>query len=72
VVFTTFNQYLVYQTDTSLQAGLKTLSQTRLLYHVYTTDTLRSLLSSISFEDKTAKGKQKTVMAIMSEVNPAR
>jgi hypothetical protein len=48
-VFTSFNQYLVYQTTTSLLANLKTLSQTSLLYHVYTTDCVLNLLSSVSF-----------------------
>jgi len=71
VVFTSFNQYLVYQTDTTLQANLKTLSQTRKLYHVYTTDCVQSLLSSVSFEDGDSSNKKsKTVVAILSEVNP--
>jgi hypothetical protein len=71
VVFTSFNQYLVYQTDTTLQANLKTLSQTRKLYHVYTTDCVQSLLSSVSFEDGYSSNKKsKTVVAILSEVNP--
>jgi hypothetical protein len=56
-VFTSFNQYLVYQTTTSLLANLKTLSQTSLLYHVYTTDCVLNLLSSVSFtRDSHASG----------------
>jgi len=47
VVFTTFNQYLVYETTTALLANLKTLSTTTLLYHVYTSDCVKNILSSV-------------------------
>ena len=77
VIFTSFNQYLVFETQTTLLENLKTLSQTKLLYHVYTTDCPVNLLGSINFQSEwsTSRGSEannRTVIALMTEVNPSR
>ena len=43
-VFTNFNQYLVYETETILVNGLKTLSQYKLMYQKQSTDSLIKIL----------------------------
>ena len=77
VIFTSFNQYLVFETQTTLLENLKTLSQTKLLYHVYTTDCPVNLLGSINFQSEwsTSRGSEannRTVIALMTEVNQSR
>jgi len=66
-IFTSYYQYLVYETQTSLLANLKTLSQTKLLYHVFTPDSTISLLGSIHIARD-----QRTVVAMMSEIDPLK
>jgi hypothetical protein len=48
-IFTTFNQYLVYETVVTMQEGLKSVSTTKLLYHVYTPDCVTDLLATMHF-----------------------
>lgn len=82
-LYTSFNQYLVYETHTSMLAGLKSLTSTKLLFHAYTTDNLIQLLGSVHFESEWSSsmstknksfpvGKNKTVLALMTEVDPNR
>ncbi len=67
-IFTNFNQYLVYETDTILMNNLKTLSQYKVVYQKFSTDChLRTLGYFNNFEDQ-----NKVVLAIMSEVDPNR
>lgn len=70
-VFTTFNQYLVYETTTTLLANLKTLSTTTLLYHVYTTDCVKSILSTV-YGGTNGGTSATTYVALVSEVDPKR
>lgn len=74
-IFTSFNQYLVFETQTTLLANLKTLSQTKLLYHMYTTDCTLQLLScqhySANGEHPGGMGAR-TVLALLTEVDPKR
>lgn len=75
VVLTSFNQYLVYETQTTLLDNLKTLSQTKVLFHVFTQDCPLSLLASCQFNlpsiEKGALGTR-TVLALLTEVDPLR
>lgn len=76
MIFTSFNQYLVFETETTLIENLKTLSSTRILYHVYTPDCPLRLLGSVQFHSEwSAAGQsvgQRTILALMSEVDPLR
>ena len=66
VIYTNHNQYLVYETETTLNENFKTTSSTNLLFQRYTTDNVHRILGSYnSFENE-----EKTVLALLSEVDP--
>ena len=66
-VFTSYNQYLIYETETSLMNNLKALSSYKLIYSKITTDSLLKVLGSYNgYEDN------KSVLAILTEVDPDR
>lgn len=73
-IFTSFNQYLVYETKTTLLAGLKSLSQTKLLYHVHTVECPLSILSTVFHHHHQAEKKNQEVvtLALMAEIDPQR
>ena len=82
-IFTSYNQYLVYETFVQLQEGLKTVSTTKLLYHVYTTDCVKELLATMHFlpaecngehemHEHSGKSQSRTIVALLSEVDPTK
>lgn len=81
-IFTSYNQYLVYETVVQMQPGLKSLSTTKLLYHVYTTDCVKEILSTMHFlpadsgehelHEHSGKSTSRTVVALLSEIDPTK
>ena len=83
-IFTSYNQYLVYETLVQMQQGLTSVSTTKLLYHVYTTDCVKELLATQHFlpaendggghelHEHSGKSKSRTIVALLSEVDPAK
>ena len=66
-----------------MQPGLKSVSTTNLLYHVYTTDCVKEILSTMHYlpadsgmhemhEHSGGKTHSRTVVALLSEIDPAK
>jgi hypothetical protein len=67
-IFTNQNQYLVYETETTIMANLKTLSKTSLLYSKQSSESVLRILSSFNgYEDES-----KAVVLVLTEEDPVK